>query len=104
VAQYLFLDTQLSLLEILNKGIVWQRSAHFLVQLAFDAGVLELKGAEMRSVHERSSFAEAASACRLDRIGCGGQDQITFCIDCEVPSERFHRAIDRARYCRAKAH
>jgi hypothetical protein len=65
--QHFLLQSQFALLEILDHDIVRQWSAQFLVEPAFDTGVLELKGAEMRTIHGRSSFVGAAPACRLDK-------------------------------------
>jgi hypothetical protein len=72
MSPHLLLDLELALLEILDKGIVRQRPAQFLVKLPLDTGMLELKGAEMRTIHGSSSLFQAGPSCRIGQNLPGG--------------------------------
>lgn len=67
----LFLDAQLSLFEELDSRKVRPGSAQFLLDLPFQAGVLELQSAEMRMFHWGSSFFQPPKAARTDRYRLG---------------------------------
>jgi hypothetical protein len=51
MALHLLLDPQFPFLEVLEHRIIRHWSAHFLVQLAVDTRVLELKSADVRIIH-----------------------------------------------------
>jgi hypothetical protein len=103
MSKHRFLDAQFSLLEVLDNNIIRQGSAQFPVELPLDTGMLELKGAEMRTLHGWSSFMTphppADSASQVRHVDY----EIIVEAGCEDPYDALRTAFDEARYCRAGA-
>jgi len=57
--QQFFLEPQLTLLEQLNLGKVWGRTAHFLFDLSLQTRMFDLKGTGMSRFHEHISSASS---------------------------------------------